>query len=64
MERDKLKRILGQYYSDEGVKSLLQGRDRMIPSLSKAFFLEEKHKIPVSAWKDIKSFIINKKKGK
>lgn len=53
MKREKLKQILSEYYSQDGVKSILVGR--RLPSMKKA--IEMSDKIPLTAWKDISSFI-------
>ena len=55
MKREKLKKILGFYYKEDGIKSILSGRRK--PSYEVMCALNEKHKIPFSVWKDIKSFI-------
>ena len=55
MKKEKLKTILSQHYSKDAVKSILCGR--MKPSYEVMLKLNEKHKIPFTAWKDIKSFI-------
>jgi len=55
MKKEQLKTILNKYYSFDGVKSILCGR--MKPSYKVMLELNERHKIPFTAWKDIKSFI-------
>ena len=58
MERKKLKQILLDFgYSEETTKKMFQLKTR--PTLLKAIELEQKYKIPCSAWVDIKSFIKN-----
>ena len=55
MKRAELKKILAPYYSQDSIKSLLCGR--MKPSSKSMFMLNKKHKIPFTAWIDIKSFV-------
>ena len=67
MKREKLKIILSNYFSNDGVKSILSGRRK--PSFKVMLKLNEKHKIPFTAWKDIKSYVTeivtnNEKLGK
>ena len=57
MKREKLKTIIETYYSKDGTKSIMCGR--VNPSYKMMVKLNEKHKIPFTAWKDIKSFITN-----
>jgi hypothetical protein len=55
MKKVLLKSILIKYYSKHSIASLLCGR--RTPSYSQALMLENLHGIPLTAWKDIKSFI-------
>lgn len=55
MERQRLKEILSNYYSKDGVKSILCGR--MKPSYEVMLKLNETYKIPFTVWQDIKSYI-------
>ncbi len=55
MQRVEIKKILELYYSEDSIKSLLCGRRK--PSYENMIVLNEMHNIPISAWKDIKSFI-------
>ena len=56
MERNKIKIALSKIgYSKDSIKSILVGR--MTPSAQKMFKLEDEFGIPVSAWRDIKSFL-------
>ena len=55
MKKEKLKTILSQHYSKDGIKSILCGR--MKPSYEVMLKLNKQHNIPFEAWKDIKSFI-------
>lgn len=55
MKRNTLKEILNKYYSNDGTKSILNGRRK--PSYEAMLKMNEKHKVPFTAWKDIKSFI-------
>lgn len=55
MERQKLKEILSNYYSKDGVKSILCGR--MKPSIEKRIALNNEFNIPILAWQDIKKYI-------
>ena len=55
MKKEKLKTILSQHYSKDAVKSILCGR--MKPSYEVMLKLNELHKIPFTAWKDIKSYV-------
>lgn len=55
MKRQKLKTILSTIYSEDAIKSVLSGR--MKPSYEVMYELNRKHKIPFTAWKDIKSFV-------
>lgn len=57
MKKEKLKTILSQHYSKDGIKSILCGR--MKPSYEVMCTLNEKHKIPFTAWKNIKSYVSN-----
>jgi len=58
MNREKLKKCLEHYgYKADSIKSLMTGR--MKPDLRKAYNLEDKFNIPVSAWRDIKSYLQN-----
>lgn len=57
MKRNKLKTILSLYYKEDGIKSILSGRRK--PSYEVMLKLNEKHKIPFTAWKDIKSYVSN-----
>ncbi|WP_108062673.1 hypothetical protein [Poseidonibacter lekithochrous] len=57
MERQKLKQILLELYSDDSVKSILSGR--MYPSYKMIIKLNSEHKIPYSAWADIKTYMSN-----
>lgn len=57
MKRQKLKTILSTIYSEDAIKSVLSGR--MKPSYEVMCTLNEKHKIPFTAWKDIKSYVSN-----
>lgn len=45
------------FKNDSSIRALLSGS--RFPSYSKAIILENKFNIPISAWKDIKSFITN-----
>ncbi|RZV13668.1 hypothetical protein D3M61_07235 [Aliarcobacter butzleri] len=55
MKRDKIKKILQNYYTFESIKSILCGR--MKPSYKMMIKLKEQHNIPFEAWEDIKTFI-------
>ena len=55
MKKEQLKTILNKHYSIDGVKSIFSGRRK--PSYKVMLELFEKHKIPFTAWKDIKSFV-------
>lgn len=55
MKRVHLKKILKIYYSEDSIKSLLCGRRK--PSYQNMIILNEKHNIPIYAWKDIKTFL-------
>jgi hypothetical protein len=58
MKRNELKQKLEQsnlFKNDSSIRSLLNGT--RYPSYNKAVILEEKHQVPVEAWKDIKSFL-------
>jgi hypothetical protein len=55
MDKNKLKNILKEYYSDNMVNSIITGRRK--PAYSCILILYEKYKIPFTAWKDIKSFL-------
>ena len=58
MKRIILKQKLEIFYkSEDSIKSILGGRRK--PSYSVMFKLNSEHKIPFTAWKDIKSFITN-----
>ena len=57
MKRNILKEILNKYYSDDGAKSILNGRRK--PSYEAMLKMNEKHKVPFTAWKDIKSYLSN-----
>ena len=55
MNKEKLKTILSRHYSKDGIKSILCGRRK--PSFEVMLKLNELHKIPFTAWKDIKSYV-------
>ncbi|MBL3520280.1 hypothetical protein H0A43_07315 [Arcobacter lanthieri] len=55
MKRDKIKKILQNYYTFESIKSILCGR--MKPSYKMMIVLKEQHSIPFEAWEDIKAFL-------
>jgi hypothetical protein len=57
MKKETLKKILSNHYSKDGIKSILCGR--MKPSYEVMLKLNELHKIPFTAWKDIKFYISN-----
>ena len=57
MKREKLKNILSNYFSIDGVKSIMSGRRK--PSYKIMLELYEKHRIPFTAWKDISLYIVN-----
>jgi len=54
MERKKLKQILLNFYSVPMSNMLLRGQRK--PSYKMICKLQSKHKIPFTAWKDIKSY--------
>jgi len=56
MKREKLKKSLSSIgISEHTINSILCGRRR--PSYEKILELNEKHKIPFTAWRDIKSYL-------
>jgi len=56
MNREKLKKILTEYFSEHTVQSILQGA--RTPSYKNAKMLYEKHNIPMHIWgKGIKSYL-------
>jgi len=55
MEREKLKNILLHYYTLPSANHILRGIRR--PSYENILLMNEKHGIPFSAWRDIKSFL-------
>ena len=60
MKKITLRKKLEQselFKNDSSIRALLCGS--RFPSYSKAVILENKFSIPISAWKDIKSFITN-----
>ena len=50
-----IKKILLNYYSTPMINRILRGERK--PSYEMMITLQETHKIPFTAWKDIKSFI-------
>jgi len=54
MKKIKIKKILEQYYKPDMVKSIMLGRAR--PSYEKMIIFN-KHKIPFTAWLDIRSYM-------
>lgn len=58
MTRNEIKnKLLTFGYSIESINKLLQSR--MKPTADKMFELEDQYDIPVSAWRDIKSYLNN-----
>lgn len=55
MLREKIKKILINYYGVYMVDSILSGRRK--PNLDAICDVQDKLGIPVHAWKDIKSFL-------
>ena len=56
MKRNKLKKILEtHYHSVNTIKSIMSGRRK--PSYKILCILNDKNKIPFTAWKDIKTFL-------
>lgn len=55
MKREKLKKILLNYYKEPATNHILRGIRR--PSYEKILAMHEKHQIPFDAWRDIKSYL-------
>lgn len=63
MKKEKLKKILLEYYKEPSMFAILRGIRR--PSYEVIVELHKKHNIPFDVWLDIKSFIKdNNKKAK
>ena len=57
MNYKELKEILLKYYVLDSVKHLLAIKKPSKPSYKKAEILEEKHGIPIAAWKNIRLWL-------
>jgi len=56
MERKIIHKALSDFgYTDNAVNKMLRGV--MLPTLPKAFRLEESYGIPIRAWKDMKMYV-------
>jgi len=55
MKREKIKKLLTKYYSQDMTNSILIGRRK--PNLEVISEAHEKLKIPVKAWIDIRNYL-------
>lgn len=55
MKKKKLEKILLKYFADSTVRAVLNGTRK--PSYENMLMLKEIHKIPFTAWLDIKSYL-------
>jgi len=63
MEKDIFVKKLKRFgYSDDSIKKILQGKQ--VPTMAKAFALKDLQRIPLNAWRDIKSYIVNSNSSK
>lgn len=55
MRKEKIKKALSKIYADSTVRAILRG-DRK-PDYDSMLKLNKEHKIPFTAWADIKSYV-------
>ena len=60
MERQKLKKILQEYYKKDMIKSIMCGRSR--PSMDRAVTLKKDHGISIEFWFDVPNSIVKSKR--